>query len=207
MKLHSLVLSGLCAVAAAVIAQEPNTAPDALIRNVANEVLLILRNDEDIQAGDSKKASELIEAKVRQHFNFVHMARLGLGRDWKTATAAQRKQFTDEFYKLLLRTYSSALTEYRDQEIKFRPFTMKPGESRVKVRTFVAQSGNSPISINYYLEKLPAGWKVYDIEVAGISLVINYRSSFAAEVERGGIEGLIKALREKNGSNTNADAQ
>lgn len=179
-------------------AQAPDMAPDALVKSVTNEVLQVIRSDKDIQTGNSKKAMELIEAKVQQHFNFAHMIQLGLGRDWKKASAAQQKQLTDEFHTLLVRTYAKALTEYKSQTIEFKPFKMNAGESDVKVRTQVNQAGSKAIPLDYYLEKSPVGWRVYDIEVEGISLVINYRESFAAEVRSGGIEGLIKSLQSKN---------
>ncbi|MDD5176327.1 MAG: ABC transporter substrate-binding protein [Sterolibacterium sp.] len=193
-----LVLLLLAWFAALVQAQTPEIAPDVLVKNVTDEVLQIIRSDKDIQAGNSKKAMELIEAKVQQHFNFTHMTQLGVGRDWKNASAAQQKQLADEFHTLLVRTYAKALTEYKSQTIAFKPFKMNAGDTDVKVRTQVNQAGSKAIPLDYYLEKLPAGWKVYDIEVEGISLVINYRESFAAEVRSGGIDGLIKSLQNKN---------
>lgn len=179
-------------------AEATDTAPDALVKNVTNEVLQAIRGDKDIQSGSSKKAMDFIETKVQQHFNFAHMTQLAVGRDWKSASAAQQKQLTDEFHSLLVRTYAKALTEYKSQTIEYKPFKMAAGETDVKVRTQVIQSGSKAIPLDYYLEKSAAGWKVYDIEVEGISLVINYRESFAAEVRSGGIDGLIKSLQAKN---------
>lgn len=179
-------------------AQATDMAPDVMVKNVTNEVLQAIRGDKDIQSGNSKKAMDFIETKVQQHFNFAHMTQLGVGRDWKGASAAQQKQLTDEFHTLLVRTYAKALTEYKSQTIEFKPFKMAAGETDVKVKTQVIQAGSKAIPLDYYLEKSPAGWKVYDIEVEGISLVINYRESFAAEVRSGGIDGLIKSLQAKN---------
>ena len=198
MNLKSIVVPFLALLAALVHAQTPDMAPDAMVKNVTNEVLQIIRSDKDIQAGNSKKAIELIETKVLQHFNFNHMTQLAVGRDWKNATPAQQKQLADEFHTLLMRTYAKALTEYKNQSIEFKPFKMNAADTDVKVRTQVTQSGGKPIPLDYYLEKLPAGWKVYDIEVDGISLVINYRESFAAEVRAGGLDGLVKSLQSKN---------
>lgn len=195
MKLLSILLAMLLLPAAAG-AQE--LAPDVLVKNVTNEVLEIVRKDKEIQSGSSKKAIDLVEVKVLPHFNFTHMTQLALGRDWRTANAAQQKTLSDEFRALLVRTYSKALTEYKNQVIEFKPFKMKAADTEAKVNTQVKQSGGNPIPLNYYLEKLPQGWKVYDIEVDGISLVINYRESFAAEVRNGGIDGLIKSLQTKN---------
>jgi phospholipid transport system substrate-binding protein len=174
--------------------------PDVLVKTVTNEVLDIVRKDRDIQSGNSKKAIELVQEKVLPHFDFARMTALAVARDWRQATPAQQKTLTDEFRTLLVRTYSKALTEYKNQKIDFRPFKMNPSDTDVKVRTQVIQSGAKPIGIDYYLEKLDQGWKVYDIEVAGVSLVTTYRGEFATEVRNGGIDGLIKALQAKNHS-------
>ena len=201
MKLLGLLLtmfSLMLPVAAGAQALTPDSGPDALVKSVTNEVLDIVRKDKDIQSGNHQKAIALVEAKVLPHFDFSHMTRLSLGRDWRKASPEQQKLLADEFRTLLVRTYSSALNEYKSQAIEFKPFKMKPGDTDVKVRTQISQPGGRPIPLDYYLEKLPQGWKVYDIEVDGISLVINYRESFAAEVRRGGIDGLIKSLQTKN---------
>lgn len=173
-------------------------APDALVKSVTHEVLDTVRQDKDIRNGNSKKVLELVETKILPHFDFFHMTRLALGREARQATPEQMKVLVEEFRTLLVRTYSKALTEYRDQEIVFKPFKMAPTDTDVRVRTEVKQSGGKPVSIDYYLEKGDNGWKVYDIEVAGASLVTNYRSTFAQEIQKGGIAGLIKTLQEKN---------
>ena len=173
-------------------------APDVLVRNVTNDVLAIVRQDKDIQAGSQKRAVELVEAKVLPHFNFAHMTALAVGRDWRQANAEQQKKLGAEFKTLLVRTYSNALTAYKNQTVEFKPFRAQPGETDVTVRTQVNQPGAKPVSIDYSLEKGPDGWKVYDVVVAGASLVTNYRDSFAQEVRNSGIDGLIKALQTKN---------
>ena len=176
-------------------------APDALVKSVTDEVLDIIRNDKDIKAGSTRRAIELVEQKVLPHFNFTRMTQLALARDWRQANAAQQKTLTDEFRHLLVRTYSKALTEYKNQTIDFKPFASKAGETDVRVRTEIKQSGaGKNIELDYFLEKSAGGWKVYDIEVGGISLVTNYRDSFAAEVRNNGIDGLIKSLQAKNKS-------
>jgi phospholipid transport system substrate-binding protein len=187
----SLILSTVA------IAQE--VAPDALIRTVTDEVLEIVRADKDLKSGNTRKAVELVDAKVLPHFNFTRMTQLALARDWRQASPAQQKQLTDEFRELLVRTYSKALTEYKNQTIVYKPFSLKAGETDAKVKTEIRQpSGGKPIELDYYLEKAGPGWKVYDIEVGGISLVTNYRDTFASEVRNGGIDGLIKTLQTKN---------
>ncbi len=121
-----------------------------------------------------------------------------MARDWRQATPAQQKTLTDEFRTLLVRTYSKALTEYRNQTLDYKPFAMKPTDTDVKVRTLIVQPGGKPVALDYYLEKVGSDWQVYDIEVSGVSLVTNYRAEFANEIRSGGIDGLIKALQEKN---------
>jgi phospholipid transport system substrate-binding protein len=198
MKSLFVLFSGLL-IAATPMAQE--LAPDVLVKDVTNEVLDIVRKDKDIQSGNTKKAIDLVEAKVLPHFNFTRMTQLALARDWRQTNPAQQKVLTDEFRILLVRTYSKALTEYKNQTIGFKPFVMKAGETDVRVRTEIRQSGaGKNIELDYYLEKAGAGWKVYDIEVGGISLVTNYRDSFASEVRNNGIDGLIKSLQAKNKS-------
>ena len=198
MKSLLALFSGLL-IAVTAMAQE--VAPDVLVKNVTNEVLDIVRQDKDIQSGNTRKVIELVDAKVLPNFNFTRMTQLALARDWRQASAAQQKVLTDEFRTLLVKTYSKALTEYKNQTIVFKPFTLKVGETDARVRTEVKQSGaGKNVELNYYLEKSGPAWKVYDIEVGGISLVTNYRDSFASEVRNGGIDGLIKALQAKNKS-------
>lgn len=172
--------------------------PDLLVKNVTNEVLDVIRKDKDIRNGNTQKTLELVESKVLPHFNFQHMAQLALGRDGRQASPEQLKVLVDEFRNLLVRTYSKALTEYRDQQISFKPFSMAAAATDVKVRTDIKQSGGKPIPLDYYLEKTQAGWKVYDMEVGGVSLITNYRSAFSQEIRANGIDGLIRSLQMKN---------
>ncbi|TRZ90933.1 MAG: ABC transporter substrate-binding protein [Rhodocyclaceae bacterium] len=186
-------------IATTALAQE--VAPDVLVKTVTNEVLDIVRHDKDIQSGNTQKAVDLVETKLLGHFNFTRMTQLAVARDWRKASAAQQKILTDEFHVLLVRTYSKALTEYKNQTVDFKPFSLKAGETDVRVRTEIRQSGaGKNIELDYYLEKSGAAWKVYDIEVGGISLVTNYRDSFGAEIRNNGIDGLIKSLQAKNKS-------
>lgn len=183
--------------AAAVFAQE---TPDALVQQVTGEVLDIVRKDKDIQNGNTQKVIDLVDKKVLPHFNFQHMTALALGKDWKKASAPQQQQLVHEFKTLLVRTYANALTGYKNQKIVFKPFKMAPGETDVLVRTDVMQPGSKPVQLDYSLERLDNGWKVYDVSVAGISLVTNYRDQFSQEVRNGGIDGLIGTLAAKNKS-------
>jgi len=184
-------------VAAAAVAQE---APDALVNKITDEVLDIVRKDKDIQSGNTRKAIELVDAKVLPYFNFQHMTALAVGKEWRKANPQQQQQLIVEFKTLLVRTYSNALTSYKNQKVVFKPFKMNPGETDVLVRTEVQQPGAKPVQLDYSLEKLDGGWKVYDVTVAGISLVTNYRDQFAQEIRNGGMDGLIQSVAAKNKS-------
>ncbi|MBN9696991.1 MAG: ABC transporter substrate-binding protein [Zoogloea sp.] len=174
------------------------TAPDALVKSVTDDVITIVRQDKAIQSGDTRKAVELVETRVLPYFDFAHMTRLAVGKDWKQATPEQKAVLTQELKTLLVRTYSNALTQYRNQQIDFKPLKAKPEDTDVLVRTEVRQPGAKAVQIDYNLEKLADGWKVYDVLVAGVSLVTNYRDDFGKEVRAGGIDGLIKYLKDKN---------
>jgi phospholipid transport system substrate-binding protein len=184
-------------VTATAFAQE---APDALVMKITEEVLEIVRKDKDIQSGNTRKAIELVDAKVLPYFNFQHMTALAVGKDWRKASTQQQQQLSAEFKTLLVRTYSNALTGYKNQKIVFKPFKMNPGETDVLVRTEVQQPGSKAVQLDYSLEKLDSGWKVYDVTVAGISLVTNYRDQFAQEIRNGGMDGLIQSVAAKNKS-------
>lgn len=173
-------------------------APDVLIKNVTNNVLDIVSKDPDIQNGNAAKAIALVEANVLPDFNFQRMTALALGKEWRKATPDQQSALTAEFRTLLVRTYSRALTSYRNQTIEFKPTKMVDGETEVTVRTEIKQPGSKSVSIDYAMEKVESTWKVYDITVSGISLVMSFRDQFAPEILRGGIDGLIKTLHAKN---------
>ncbi len=194
-KIIALIFATLVAVTAQ--AQE---APDVLIKQVTEDVLEIVRNDKDIQSGNTQKAIDLVDKKVLPHFDFLHMTALALGKDWRKATPQQQQQLTAEFKTLLVRTYSNALTGYKNQKVVYKPFKMNAGETDVLVRTEVLQPGSKAVQLDYSLEKKESAWKVYDVTVAGISLVTNYRDQFAQEVRNGGVDGLIATVAAKNKS-------
>lgn len=200
MKLFALLLASASFFLSPGV-QAKDVAPDELVKSVTDEVLDIIRKDKDIKAGNTQRAIDLVEQKVLPHFNFTRMTALAVGKDWRQASPAQQKALTDEFRDLLVRTYSNALTAYKNETVDYRPFKMQPGETDVTVRTQIHQPGaRQPITLDYSLEKNGNGWKVYDVIVAGVSLVTNYRSSFTTEVRNGGIDGLIKTLKAKNSS-------
>jgi phospholipid transport system substrate-binding protein len=173
-------------------------APDALARSVTDEVLAIVRADKDIQAGDQKKVIELVEAKIAPHFSFTRMTRLAMGRNWRQASPEQQRKLTAEFRTLLIRTYTSAFTQYRNQTVEYRPPRMQPGDTDVVVQSVIHQPHGQPITIDYAMEKTADGWKVYNVKIEGVSLIENYRNTFNTEIEKNGVDGLIQALSEKN---------
>ena len=191
------IVAALC-LAAASGSATADIAPDALARNVTDEVLAIVRSDKDLQAGNPQKIAQLVEAKVFPHFNFTRMTQLAAGRNWRQATSDQQKALTDEFRTLLVRTYTAAFTQYKDQSIDFKPLRMIPTDTDVTVKSLIKQPTGQPVAIDYSMEKTGDSWKVYDVKIEGISLVENYRSTFNSEVQRTGVDGLIKALSDKN---------
>ena len=173
-------------------------APDALVRQVTEDVLTVVRQDKDIQSGNTRKAIDLVETKVLPYFNFQRMTALAVGRDWSKATPEQKQRLSEEFKTLLVRTYSNALTAYKNQTVVYKPLRMQPDDSNVVVRTEVVQPGSKPVQLDYSLEKQDESWKVYDVIVAGVSLVTNYRDTFGQEVRNKGIDGLLTMLVERN---------
>lgn len=194
--LKSLLCVLLSVFAAQVMAQQE--APDVLVRNVMTEVLDIVKNDKAIQAGDQKRIIDLVETKVVKYFDFSHMTALAVGREWRNASAEQKTALTQEFKTLLERSYSNALAQYKNQTVDYKPLRMSASDTDVVVRTEIKQAGAKPVTIDYDMVKTADGWKVYDVMVAGVSLVTNYRETFSQEVKTGGIDGLIKSLHQKN---------
>jgi len=191
----TLLLLPLVLIAPPVHAQE---APDTLVKRIAEETLTTIRGDKDLQAGNPAKIKQLIESKLVPNFDTARMTALAMGRNWRTATPEQQKQLTEQFKTLLIRTYSNALTNYRDNTMNYKPLRMNAGDTEVVVRTEVSRPGQAPVPIDYSMEKTPEGWKGYDVVVAGVSLVTNYRDEFNDVVKSSGVDGLIKALADKN---------
>ena len=188
----------LISVLAAPLSVAQDVAPDVLLKTVTSEVLAIIKQDGAIQAGNSAKVAELVETRILPHFDFARMTQIAVARNWRAASPEQQEALTSEFKTLLVRTYSTALSGYRDQVIEYKPLRAAPDATEVTVRSDVQQTGKERMTIDYDMEKMPTGWKVYDIKIAGVSLVTTYRDSFASRVREGGIEGLIKSLSDKN---------
>ncbi len=175
-------------------------APDALVRRISTEVLNAVKADPAIQAGDVTRITALVDGKIMPHVNFTRMTASAVGRFWRQATPEQQKRLQDEFKTLLVRTYSGALGEVKDQTLSFRPLRARPEDTEVVVRSEVRGRGE-PIQLEYRLEKSGNGWKIYDLNVLGIWLVETYRTQFAQEINAKGIDGLIAALAQRNQAN------
>lgn len=191
-----MLIATLCALA--VHAQE---APDELVRRSTNDILAAIKADKDLQGGNQQKIEKLAEDKILPYFNFVRMTQLAVGRNWREANDGQKKTLIDEFRTLLVRTYSTSLSQYRNQTIDVKPMKIAAADTDVVVKTQVNQPGGQPIPIDYSLEKTKDGWKVFDVLIDGVSLVTNYRSSFNTEIQKSGIDGLIKSLVDRNAKN------
>ncbi|WP_353154147.1 ABC transporter substrate-binding protein [Herminiimonas fonticola] len=181
--------------AAYAAAQE---APDVLVKRISEEVMTIAKSDKEIQSGNSRRVQQVVEEKILPHVDFQRMTALAVGRHWRDATPDQQKQLTTEFRSLLMYTYSGAISQIRDQKLEYRPLRADPADTEVIVNTQVIQPRGEPIQLSYRLAKSPAGWKIYDVNVLGAWLVETYKGSFAAEISKSGIDGLIKTLVEKN---------
>ena len=183
------------------------TAPDVLARNTTEEVLSIIRKDKEIQAGNTRRIYELVDAKVLPHFDFNRMAQLAVGKHWSKATPEQKQSLVREFRMLLVRTYSNSLSAFGKYTVDFKPLAARPEDTDVTVKSEVRLPGAQPVPIDYTMEKMADGWKVYDVAVDGVSLVTNYRASFANEIRAKGIDGLIDTLAGKNATAMNGEAK
>jgi len=203
LKRHFLLRLAASGLAAWALVQSPARAqaeaPDALVMRVSTEVMDAARADPAIQAGDVSRVMTLVDGKVMPYVNFQRMTASAVGRYWRQATPEQQQKLQAEFKTLLVRTYSGALAQVKEQTVQLKPFRAKPEDQEVVVRTEVRGKGE-PIQLDYRMEKRPDGWKIYDVNVLGVWLVENYRNSFAQEISAGGIDGLIAKLAEGNKS-------
>lgn len=178
------------------LAASQDQGADTLVKTITEEVLSTLRQSKD--SGNSRRVADLVETKVLPHFDFVRMTQLALAVNWRRASPDQQKVLTQEFKTLLVRTYSAALTNYRDQTVDFRPLRARPEDTEVTVRTEIRQKGAQPVQIDYDMQKTPSGWKVFDVKIAGVSLITTYKDEFASQIRQSGVDGLIKTLSDKN---------
>ena len=196
---RSFAVVSLAAAAAALLALPAlaQEAPDALVMRISTDVLDAVKADKSIQSGDVQKVIVLVDEKVMPSVNFKRMTASAVGKHWRQATPEQQQRLQDEFKTLLIRTYSGALAQVKDQTVQLKPMRSKPEDDEVVVRTEVRGKGE-PVLLDYRLEKSTGGWKIYDVSVLGVWLVENYRNSFAQEIGTSGIDGLIGKLAEKN---------
>ncbi|RJG08340.1 MlaC/ttg2D family ABC transporter substrate-binding protein [Massilia cavernae] len=173
-------------------------APDALIKRISTDVIESAKADKEIQAGNQKRVMDLVESKILPHVDFQRMTALAAGRFWRQATPEQQQQLSNEFKTLLIFTYSGALSQIKNETVEFKPLRADPADQEVEVRSQVNVTRGEPIQLNYRLSKSGGGWKIFDINVLGAWLVETYKGTFAAEINKSGIDGLIKALAERN---------
>ena len=198
---HWIAATAISFASLALPAVAAEEAPDALVKRISGDVLATIKADPAIQAGDMNRIVALVDSKIMPNVNFTRMTASAVGRFWRQATPEQQKQLQDEFKTLLVRTYSGALGEVKDQTLHFKPMRMQPTDTEVVVRSEVRGKGE-PIQLDYRLEKTPNGWKIYDLNVLGVWLVETYRTQFAQEIGAKGIDGLIASLAQRNKSNS-----
>ncbi len=176
---------------------DPSTPPDALIKMVVTEVMATVKADPDIQKGNIPKIVDLVEKKIVPYTDMRRTTEMAMGPNWKKATPEQQSQLTMEFKNLLIRTYSGALSQLRDQTVQFKALRAAPDDKEVVVKTVVLGRGD-PVPLDYRLEKTANGWKVYDMNIMGVWLVEAYRNQFSNQISQNGIEGLVKFLQDRN---------
>jgi phospholipid transport system substrate-binding protein len=197
--IKQLIAVATVALASSAYAAAPaNEAPDVLVKRISQDVIDTAKSDKSIQAGDQKKVMELVETKILPYVDFQRMTALAAGRFWRDATPEQQKQLSEQFRTLLIFTYSGALSQIKNETVEFKPLRADPADEQVEVRSQVNVAGKEPITLNYRLAKGPQGWKIFDINVLGAWLVETYKGTFATEIGKSGIDGLIKALAERN---------
>ena len=186
------------------IAQAEVVAPDVLIRETAQEVITIVKQDSGNKADNQKKILALVDAKVLPNFDFTRMTQLAAGKYWKKGTPAQQKALVAEFRNMLVRTYTKAFTLYRDQTVEVKPLKLAAADMETTVKTKIIKSGGQPTAVDYQMKKVADGWKVFDVAIEGVSMVTSYRGTFASQIEQSGFDGLIKTLSDMNTNATDA---
>lgn len=196
--MKKLLAMATIAFATAAQAAPATEAPDVLVKRISQDVIDTAKSDKGIQAGDINRVNQLVETKILPYVDFQRMTSLAAGRHWRTATPDQQQKLSAEFRTLLVYTYSGALSQIKNETVEFKPLRASPDDTEVEVRSQVNVARGEPIPLNYRVAKSPTGWKIYDINVLGAWLVETYKSSFNSEISKGGIDGLIKTLADKN---------
>jgi phospholipid transport system substrate-binding protein len=190
--------SALLSFSSGSFAQAVDTnSPDGMIKTVTGQVLDEIKSDSSLKSGDINKITQVVNQKILPYTDFRRTTQLAMGRAWRTATPQQRDQMVEQFKMLLIRTYSGALSQVRDQTVQFKPFRADPGATDVVVRSSVINNGQ-PIELDYRLYKTPQGWRVYDLNVAGAWLIQAYQQQFAEKINQGGVDGLLQFLTQRN---------
>ncbi len=189
----------------ASVARADAPAPDALIEETVREVLVIVKGDSGIMS-NQKRLIELVDAKILPHFDFTRMTQLAVGRSWRTATSEQKQSLTTEFRTMLVRTYTKVFVNYPDPKVEVKPAKMEGGATEATVRTVIHLNSSKSATVDYEMEKTENGWKAFDVTVEGVSLVTSYRGSFADQIQQAGVDGLIKALADKNAEASRASS-
>ena len=189
--------------AAAYAADE---APDALVKRLSADILATIKADPALRDGDIGKINAVVNEKVMPYVNFRRMTSAAVGPSWRKASESQRERLQQEFKALLIRTYSGALSQVKDQTITVKPLRAAEGDTDVLVRTEVNGKGD-PVQLDFRLEKDAGGWKIYNLNVLGVWLVETYRSQFAEEINKGGLDGLIQALASRSSMPANVPAK
>ncbi|HEY2337730.1 MAG TPA: ABC transporter substrate-binding protein [Burkholderiales bacterium] len=192
------LLFALCFLTLPLFSYAQELGPEELVKKVTAEILDAVKSDKELASGNREKALKLAEEKVLPHVDFEEATRLAVGRPWNQASAEQKKQLVEQFRRMLVRTYSSAISTYQGQTMKVLPVRMKPGDTDATVRNQYTRPGAKPVQIDYSMHKTDSGWKIYDIVVEGVSLVLTYRSEFDAVVKQEGVDGLIKRMAAKS---------
>jgi len=197
-KWFALVVSSLFLIVGTALAQAPDqSTPDGLIKTVVSDVMTSVKSDPEIQKGNIPRIVDLVEKKIVPYTDMRRTTEMAMGPNWKKASPEQQTQLVSEFKSLLIRTYSGALSQLRDQTVQFKALRAAPDDKEVVVKTVVLGRGD-PVPLDYRLEQTANGWKVYDMNIMGVWLVEAYRNQFANQISQNGIEGLIKFLQERN---------
>ncbi len=197
-KQFALVISSLFFIASMAFAQAPDqSTPDGLIKSVVSEVMASVKSDPEIQKGSIPRIVDLVEKKIVPYTDMHRTTEMAMGANWKKANPEQQAQLVTEFKSLLIRTYSGALSQLRDQTVQFKALRAAPDDKEVVVKTVVLGRGD-PVPLDYRLEKTPNGWKVYDMNIMGVWLIEAYRNQFSNQISQNGIDGLVKFLQERN---------
>jgi phospholipid transport system substrate-binding protein len=198
-RITQYLVACLLLISGGVFAQAPDqaTAPDALIKMVVSDVMASVKSDPEIQKGNIPKIVDLVEKKIVPYTDMRRTTEMAMGPNWKKATPEQQNQLVLEFKNLLIRTYSGALSQLRDQTVQFKALRAAPDDKEVVVKTVVLGRGD-PVPLDYRLEKTDKGWKVYDMNIMGVWLVEAYRNQFSNQISQNGIDGLVKFLQDRN---------